>query len=226
MQVAVGEGSGDPPAAAAGFPVAVGGSFRDRATTPEMVVIPAGRFMMGSSEAETTLEGRRAETCHMGTPATPGYPRPSARGGALFRHGRRVRALRRRHPARPGRWLQRRHRRPMAGGDEPFVVRSGLRPDPAAPGELRDRCGRGVLRRLAVGDDGTSISTVARGRMGIRRARRHDDQSLVGRRPQHPLRTRQWGRPQLRPGASRRAAGQSTLRRRFRVHQSRRRLSR
>lgn len=45
-----------------GFPVVVGQSFHDRATAPEMVVIPPGRFTMGSPESETTREGRRAET--------------------------------------------------------------------------------------------------------------------------------------------------------------------
>ncbi len=46
-----------PPAASAGgYPVAVGQSFRDCADCPEMVVIPAGTFTMGSSPAETGRE--------------------------------------------------------------------------------------------------------------------------------------------------------------------------
>ncbi|HEU0043432.1 formylglycine-generating enzyme family protein [Sphingomonas sp.] len=35
-----------------------GHSFRDRPETPVMVVVPAGRVLMGSDEAETTREGR------------------------------------------------------------------------------------------------------------------------------------------------------------------------
>lgn len=45
-----------------GYPVPVGKRFRDRTDGPELVVIPAGSFIMGASEAETTREGRRAET--------------------------------------------------------------------------------------------------------------------------------------------------------------------
>ena len=40
------------------FPVAAGKSFRDRGWAPEMVVVPGGSFVMGSTEAETTREGR------------------------------------------------------------------------------------------------------------------------------------------------------------------------
>lgn len=49
----------DNPAAppAAGFPVGVGGMFRDCADCPEMVVVPAGAFVMGSTEAEAEREG-------------------------------------------------------------------------------------------------------------------------------------------------------------------------
>lgn len=48
---------GTAPAAASGYPVPVGQSFRDCADCPEMVVIPAGRFLMGSPENEP---GRRS----------------------------------------------------------------------------------------------------------------------------------------------------------------------
>lgn len=49
----------DNPAAppAAGFPVGVGGVFRDCADCPEMVVVPAGAFVMGSTEEEAEREG-------------------------------------------------------------------------------------------------------------------------------------------------------------------------
>jgi formylglycine-generating enzyme required for sulfatase activity len=40
------------PAAAPGYPVAVGQSFRDCPECPELVVIPAGRFLMGSPDSE------------------------------------------------------------------------------------------------------------------------------------------------------------------------------
>jgi formylglycine-generating enzyme required for sulfatase activity len=43
------------------FPAPVGAAFRDRDWAPEMVVVPTGRFMMGSTEAETTREGRASE---------------------------------------------------------------------------------------------------------------------------------------------------------------------
>ncbi|SFL16024.1 Formylglycine-generating enzyme, required for sulfatase activity, contains SUMF1/FGE domain [Falsiroseomonas stagni DSM 19981] len=42
-----------PAPAPSGFPVPVGQSFRDCADCPEMVVIPAGRFTMGSPPSET-----------------------------------------------------------------------------------------------------------------------------------------------------------------------------
>jgi formylglycine-generating enzyme len=45
-----------------GYPVAVGASFSDQPYAPELVVIPPGSFMMGSTEEETTREGRRADT--------------------------------------------------------------------------------------------------------------------------------------------------------------------
>ena len=57
------------PAAAADYPVAPGRTFRDRAWSPELVVIPAGRFVMGSTEAETVREKR--------APALAAYERPS-----------------------------------------------------------------------------------------------------------------------------------------------------
>jgi formylglycine-generating enzyme required for sulfatase activity len=43
-----------------GYPIAVGQSFRDAPFAPEMVVIPAGSYQMGSTEAETTRENRAA----------------------------------------------------------------------------------------------------------------------------------------------------------------------
>lgn len=49
------------PAGAALYPAPVGASFRDQDWAPEMVVIPAGHFMMGSTEAETAREGRAPE---------------------------------------------------------------------------------------------------------------------------------------------------------------------
>jgi formylglycine-generating enzyme required for sulfatase activity len=48
--------------AAPGFPAAIGQRFRDAPYAPELVVIPPGSFIMGSTDAETTREGRRAET--------------------------------------------------------------------------------------------------------------------------------------------------------------------
>ena len=48
-------------AATTTYPAAVGHDFRDRDWTPELVVIPPGHFVMGSSEAETTREQRAAE---------------------------------------------------------------------------------------------------------------------------------------------------------------------
>jgi formylglycine-generating enzyme required for sulfatase activity len=48
--------------AASPYPAGTGHRFRDRPFAPEMVVIPAGRFVMGATEAETTHAGRRAET--------------------------------------------------------------------------------------------------------------------------------------------------------------------
>ncbi len=53
-----------PPAAAAtarGYPVPVGVTFRDRSWSPELVVIPSGAFMMGSTEDETVREARAPE---------------------------------------------------------------------------------------------------------------------------------------------------------------------
>jgi formylglycine-generating enzyme len=50
------------------FPAAVGQMFRDAPWAPEMVVLPAGRFLMGSSEAETTREKR--------APGAAAYERP------------------------------------------------------------------------------------------------------------------------------------------------------
>jgi formylglycine-generating enzyme len=44
------------------FPAATGRSFRDRSFAPDMVVLPAGRFLMGSTVDETQRVGRRAET--------------------------------------------------------------------------------------------------------------------------------------------------------------------
>lgn len=44
------------------YPAAVGQTFRDRDWAPQMVVIPPGRYVMGSSEAETTREKRAPET--------------------------------------------------------------------------------------------------------------------------------------------------------------------
>jgi sulfatase modifying factor 1 len=47
--------------AAPGFPVAAEQSFRDAPWSPQMVVIPPGRFEMGASEAETKKEGKSTE---------------------------------------------------------------------------------------------------------------------------------------------------------------------
>ncbi len=46
------------PAQRGAWPVQAGGTFRDLPWTPEMVVVPAGAFLMGSTDAETTREGR------------------------------------------------------------------------------------------------------------------------------------------------------------------------
>jgi formylglycine-generating enzyme len=56
------------PLAASGFPAAPGGAFRDQPFAPEMVVIPGGAYVMGSSEAETTREKR--------APAAAAFERP------------------------------------------------------------------------------------------------------------------------------------------------------
>ena len=42
-----------------------GKTFRDCRGCPEMVVIPAGRFVMGSTEAETTREGQYLSLIHI-----------------------------------------------------------------------------------------------------------------------------------------------------------------
>lgn len=42
------------------FPLGVGKTFHDRPWAPEMVVLPTGSFRMGSTEEETTREGRAA----------------------------------------------------------------------------------------------------------------------------------------------------------------------
>lgn len=55
-------------AAAFDYPVAPGNTFRDRAWTPELVVIPSGRFTMGSTEEETVREKR--------PPSLAAYERP------------------------------------------------------------------------------------------------------------------------------------------------------
>ncbi len=44
-----------------GYPAESGRSFRDQSWAPELVMIPAGRFMMGSTEEETTREKRAPE---------------------------------------------------------------------------------------------------------------------------------------------------------------------
>ena len=63
-----GTGAAGPAGAAPGYPVRVGQAFRDRPFAPELVVIPAGSFVMGSTEAETTREGRRPETAEWERP--------------------------------------------------------------------------------------------------------------------------------------------------------------
>lgn len=45
-------------ASGAGYPARPGHAFRDRSWAPEMVVVPGGTYMMGSTEAETTREKR------------------------------------------------------------------------------------------------------------------------------------------------------------------------
>jgi formylglycine-generating enzyme required for sulfatase activity len=50
------------PGAGSGYPVAAGQHFRDLPQAPDLVVVPAGEFMMGSTPEETTREGRRADT--------------------------------------------------------------------------------------------------------------------------------------------------------------------
>lgn len=50
------------------YPVAVGVSFKDKSFAPELVVIPAGSFMMGASAAETQREGRSATSAESERP--------------------------------------------------------------------------------------------------------------------------------------------------------------
>ena len=45
-------------AQASEFPAASGHAFRDKPWAPDMVVVPGGTFVMGSTEAETVREGR------------------------------------------------------------------------------------------------------------------------------------------------------------------------
>jgi formylglycine-generating enzyme required for sulfatase activity len=52
-----------------GYPVSVGSSFRDAPFAPKLEVLPAGAYMMGSTEAETTRENRA------GGPAASEKPR-------------------------------------------------------------------------------------------------------------------------------------------------------
>ena len=44
------------------YPVEVGVAFKDRPFAPEMVVVPAGVFWMGSTPDEASREGRSADT--------------------------------------------------------------------------------------------------------------------------------------------------------------------
>ncbi len=46
-------------ATASGYPAPTGHVFRDKSWSPPMIVIPGGTYMMGSTEAETTREGRK-----------------------------------------------------------------------------------------------------------------------------------------------------------------------
>jgi formylglycine-generating enzyme required for sulfatase activity len=71
-----------PPSAAGGFPVSVGQSFRDCPTCPEMVVLPAGTFAMGSQASETTREDVPYEI------AMQERPRHSVRVGAPLAIGK------------------------------------------------------------------------------------------------------------------------------------------
>jgi formylglycine-generating enzyme required for sulfatase activity len=51
------------------FPAATGHTFRDASFAPELVVLPAGTFLMGSAEADALRDGRRAETAAWERPA-------------------------------------------------------------------------------------------------------------------------------------------------------------
>jgi formylglycine-generating enzyme required for sulfatase activity len=53
------------------FPVSVGHLFHDGAFAPEMMVLPAGVFVMGSGETEALRDGRRAESAAFERPHHP-----------------------------------------------------------------------------------------------------------------------------------------------------------
>ncbi len=167
---------------------------------PELVVVPPGTFMMGSPADEP--ERRPSERQHKVTIA-----RAFAIGKTQVTWDQWEACVR-------DRWcdgLGDRTRAPDPGGRRPAEPRlQGLRPRHASGGR-RQLVRRADVRRLAELEDrrGRRLPPAVRRRVGVRRARRHDDGLSVGRQARSQLRQLRHRRPRARrQGRGPRSVGQ------------------
>ena len=169
---------------------APGTAFTDCDGCPEMVVVPAGSFVMGTPGAAPARGAGAAESQAF----VVEIPRPFALGRFEVTRGEYARFIADSgHEPQAGcrvwdpdaRALQRRPAPRLAGRRDAGIARR--RPSR----QLRIVHGRAGLRAVAVGEDRLALPAAVRSRVGVRGAGRQPDPAAVGRRRGGRLRLRE-----------------------------------
>ena len=151
-----------------------GERFKDCAACPQMVVVPAGSFTMGSPPDEPERAAERED-------AGAGDDRAAVRHRGVCGDAGRVRRVRQGHrpQAGPGLLLLDRHH--LGGACGPLLAIAGLCPGQSPPRAVRRARRCQGLRGLAVVAHGQDLPAALGSRARVRDPRRDGDAVLVGR---------------------------------------------
>ena len=187
-----------------------GDTFRDCEKCPEMVVIPAGRFVMGAPDSDTERQANEGPQHEVTIPAAFAVGKFEVTRGefAAFVEDRQ--------------WETRDACSTYEDGSlgstaRANVARPGLPAGCDPPGRLRDLRRRSRLRRMAIEEDRRGIPPSDRGRVGICRQGRSNNALLLWRRQGRALRLCKRRGPIGEGALSRLDLGQQ-LRRRPSIH--------